>query len=139
MLDESRGIMRMDGPDTSARKYRSQGINILRSFTMSVYESYQVQFPQQKMTQDELLWVMETQKSINKYVANILQLSRTEIINGIQNQDFVRWQEKVIGDRMRVIPKASMQVFNLLFQKLVEAFSLHNQVLMDEWVLEDQN
>jgi len=129
----------MDGPDTSARKYRSQGINILRSFTMSVYESYQVQFPQQKMTQDELLWVMETQKSINKYVANILQLSRTEIINGIQNQDFVRWQEKVIGDRMRVIPKASMQVFNLLFQKLVEAFSLHNQVLMDEWVLEDQN
>ncbi|OLS21117.1 MAG: hypothetical protein HeimC3_37110 [Candidatus Heimdallarchaeota archaeon LC_3] len=106
---------------------------ILRSFTMSVYGSYQGNL-KKKPDKEIINWVRNSQKIINEYVRELLRFNEKEMIDGINSQSFIKIQDEIILERLKTIPKKGLPVTNLLYQKLVEVFSLHNQYLLDEWL-----
>ena len=106
---------------------------ILRSFTMSVYGSYQGNL-NKKPDKEIINWVRNSQKIINEYVRELLRFNEKEMIDGINSQSFIKIQDEIILERLKTIPKKGLPVTNLLYQKLVEVFSLHNQYLLDEWL-----
>ena len=77
----------------------------------------------------------KTQKIINEYTKELLKFSDERIIEGINTQAFIKIQNEIILECLKVIPKREFQISNLLYQKLIEVFSLHNQYLLDEWLL----
>lgn len=118
------------GPSTLIQN--SPALNILRTFTMDILETYRELF-RNEIRPDELNWIKETQEEINKYITEFQDLSDVEIAKRVKNLTFIRIQEHIIINRLRNLPKLNIRVDNLFFQKLSEIFSLHNQLLMDEW------
>ena len=110
-----------------------QSYQILRSFTVGVFGSYQDNM--NKKPDDEIIkWVRKSQKIINEYIRELLRFNEQEMIDGINSQSFIKIQDEIIMERLKTMPKRELPITNLLYQKLIEVFSLHNQFLMDEWL-----
>ncbi|MHA2339758.1 MAG: hypothetical protein ACXACX_20815 [Candidatus Hodarchaeales archaeon] len=110
-----------------------QSFQILRSFTVNVFQSYEDNLDK-KPDAIVLIWIRNTQRILNEYIRELLRFEEQEILVGINNQTFIKIQDNIILERLKKIPKRQLPVSNLLYQKLIEAFSLHNQYLLDEWL-----
>ncbi|MHA2105275.1 MAG: hypothetical protein ACW981_17745 [Candidatus Hodarchaeales archaeon] len=110
-----------------------QSFQILRSFTVNVFQSYEDNLDK-KPDAIVLNWIRNTQKILNEYIREVLRFEEQEMLVGINNQTFIKIQDNIILERLKKIPKRQLPVSNLLYQKLIEAFSLHNQYLLDEWL-----
>ena len=122
----------MNPSDPSTLIQNSPALTILKTFTVDIFQTYQELFRNQ-INPEELDWIKKTQEQINEYINEFKGLSGLEIAKGIKNLTFVRIQEHIIINRLRKLPKHNITVDNLFFQKLSEIFSLHNQLLMEEW------
>lgn len=122
----------MNSFNPSSPLQNSPALNILRTFTVDVFEAYQ-ELLKSDIKPRELIWIKETQEQINEYINKFQELSGEEITNGVKNLTFVRIQEQIILNRLTKLPKQNITADNLFFQKLSEVFSLHNQLLMEEW------
>ena len=110
-----------------------QSYQILRSFTVNLFQSYEDNL--NKKPDDVILkWVRNTQKILNEYIRELLKFTEKEMIEGINKQTFIKIQDEIIMERLKSIPRRELPISNLLYQKLIEAFSLHNQYLLDEWL-----
>jgi hypothetical protein len=110
-----------------------QSFQILRSFTVNVFQSYEDNL-EKKPDPIVLNWVRNTQKILNEYIRELLRFQDQEMLDGINKQTFIKIQDDIILERLKKIPKRQLPISNLLYQKLIEAFSLHNQYLLDEWI-----
>ena len=106
-----------------------QSFQILRSFTVNVFQSYEDNI-EKKPDEGVLNWVRNTQNIINEYIRELTRFDENEILAGINDQTFIKIQDDIILDRLKKIPRRQLPISNLLYQKLIEAFSLHNQFLL---------